>query len=177
MTPSAFFATAAHVSTPDRAALATPIVSSSPNPAMRPGARAIPQIAAGDRSAIHVQCYDPIRRSLHMHNLFAIAIAFVLAALATPLHAQHNHGSMSSTPAASTPAASALSEGEVRRIDKAGGTITLKHGPLANVDMPPMTMSFTVKDRAAIDKVKVGDKVRFRVEKEGTDYVVTRLEK
>lgn len=110
-----------------------------------------------------------------MYKTPAIVAAFVLSA--TPVFAQHNHGAPSSTAAAATPAASALSEGEVRRLDKAAGTITLKHGPLVNVDMPPMTMSFAVKDRAALDKVKVGDKVRFRVEKEGPDYVVTRLEK
>ena len=103
-------------------------------------------------------------------------IAFLVSTLviAAPMHAQHNHGSA----AAASPAASTtLSEGEVRRIDKSAGTVTLKHGPLANLDMPPMTMSFAVKDRAALDTVKVGDKVRFRVEKEGTDYVVTRIVK
>jgi Cu/Ag efflux protein CusF len=110
-----------------------------------------------------------------MHKPFAV-IAAILAIAAAPAFAQHNHATPVSAPAAA-PAASALSEGEVRRVDKAGGTITIKHGPLVNVDMPPMTMSFAVKDRAALDKVKVGDKVRFRVEKEGTDYVVTRLEK
>jgi Cu(I)/Ag(I) efflux system protein CusF len=110
-----------------------------------------------------------------MYRSLAIAAAFILSA--APVFAQHNHGAPSSTVAASAPAASALSEGEVRRLDKAAGTITLRHGPLVNVDMPPMTMSFAVKDRAALDKIKVGDKVRFRIEKEGADYVVTRLEK
>lgn len=112
-----------------------------------------------------------------MHKSFVAFTAALLTVAAAPAFAQHNHGTTAAAPAATTPAASALSEGEVRRIDKAGGTVTLKHGPLVNVDMPAMTMSFTVKDRAALDKVKVGDKVRFRVEKEGTDYVVTRLEK
>ncbi len=109
-----------------------------------------------------------------MHTPFAV-IAAVLVIAAVPALAQHNHGAPSSAPAAAS-SQTALSEGEVRRIDKTAGTITIKHGPLANVDMPPMTMSFAVKDRAALDKVKVGDKVRFRVEKEGTGYVVTRLE-
>ncbi len=95
--------------------------------------------------------------------------------LAAPLHAQHaGHGTSAATPAS---ASAALSEGEVRRIDKGAGKVTLKHGPLANLDMPPMTMAFDVRDRAALDKLQVGDKVRFRVEKEGASYVVTRIEK
>ena len=109
-----------------------------------------------------------------MRTPIALAAAAALTFAAAPVHAQHNHGSAAATPVASS---SALSEGEVRRIDKAAGTVTLKHGPLANVDMPAMTMAFDVKDRTALDKLKVGDKVRFRVEKEGPNYVVTRIEK
>jgi Cu/Ag efflux protein CusF len=103
-----------------------------------------------------------------------VAIAS-LALFAAPLHAQHgSHGTAAAAPAT---ASAALSEGEVRRIDKGAGKITLKHGPLANLDMPPMTMTFDVRDRAALDKLQVGDKVRFRAEKDGTQYVVTRIEK
>lgn len=67
-------------------------------------------------------------------------------------------------------------EGEVRKIDKAAGKITLKHGEIKNLDMPPMTMVFTAKDPALLDKVKAGDKVKFHAEKEGGQYVVTELE-
>jgi Cu(I)/Ag(I) efflux system protein CusF len=111
-----------------------------------------------------------------MHMPYVLIAAAGLALAAAPIQAQHNHGADTT---ASTPAGSsaALSEGEVRRIDKPGGTVTLKHGPLVNVDMPAMTMSFDVKDRAALDRLKVGDKVHFRVEKEGANYVVTRIEK
>lgn len=57
-----------------------------------------------------------------------------------------------------------LTDGEVRKIDKENGKITLKHGPIKNLDMPGMTMVFQVKDKALLDRVKVGDKVRFRAE-------------
>ncbi len=73
--------------------------------------------------------------------------------------------------------AAALAEGEVRKVDKAQGKLTLRHGPISNLDMPPMTMVFQAKDPAVLDQVKVGDKVRFRAEKEGSTYVVTRVEK
>lgn len=70
----------------------------------------------------------------------------------------------------------ALSDGEVRRIDVTLGRITLRHGPLRNLDMPPMTMVFNVQDKALISALKVGDKVRFRAVEQGGKYVVTHIE-
>ncbi|WP_374667490.1 copper-binding protein [Ramlibacter sp.] len=67
-------------------------------------------------------------------------------------------------------------EAEVRKVDKSAGKITLKHGEIKNLDMPPMTMVFEVKDRAWLDKVKAGDKVTFTAAKEGGQYVVTSLQ-
>ncbi|MES2936555.1 MAG: copper-binding protein [Pseudomonadota bacterium] len=67
-------------------------------------------------------------------------------------------------------------EGEVRKIDRSTGKITLKHGEIRNLEMPPMTMVFTAKNPALLDKVQVGDKVKFHAEKEGAQYVVTQLE-
>lgn len=67
-------------------------------------------------------------------------------------------------------------EAEVRKIDKSAGKITLKHGEIKSLDMPPMTMVFEVKDRALLDKVKAGDKVTFTAAKEGGQYVVTSLQ-
>jgi Cu(I)/Ag(I) efflux system protein CusF len=70
----------------------------------------------------------------------------------------------------------ALSEGEVRKVDKSAKKITIKHGPLANLDMPPMTMVFQVTDPAMLEQVKAGDKVKFQAEKIGAAYTVTRIE-
>ena len=69
-----------------------------------------------------------------------------------------------------------LSEGEIRKVDKSAAKLTIRHGALKNLDMPPMTMVFQVKDKAWLDKLKAGDKVRFQAEKQGTDYVVTVIE-
>jgi len=67
--------------------------------------------------------------------------------------------------AASTVAAPAakptLTDGEVRKVDKAAGKITLKHGEIKNLGMPPMSMVFQVTSPALLDQVKAGDKVRF----------------
>lgn len=72
--------------------------------------------------------------------------------------------------------AAALSEATVKKVEKAEGRVTLSHGPIVNLGMPPMTMMFKVKDAAMLKKVKVGDKVRFRAEEVGGAYVVVRIE-
>ncbi len=69
-----------------------------------------------------------------------------------------------------------LSEGEIRRIDKDTGKMTIRHGPLVNLDMPAMTMVFVAGDQAMLDQVKVGDKVRFQAEKVGSQYTVTKIQ-
>lgn len=69
-----------------------------------------------------------------------------------------------------------LTEGEVRKVDKAAKKVTLKHGPIKNLDMPAMTMVFQVKDPTMLDKVKAGDKVLFSADKVGGTYTVTRIE-
>ena len=73
-------------------------------------------------------------------------------------------------------AADALSDGEVRKINKETGKITIKHGPIKNLDMPPMNMVFTAKDKALLDKVKVGDKIRFVAADEGGKMIVTDIQ-
>lgn len=71
--------------------------------------------------------------------------------------------------------AGATVDGEVRKIDKEAGKITLKHGPIPNLDMPGMTMVFRVKDPAMLDSVKAGDKVRFSAEKVAGALTVIQL--
>ncbi len=69
-----------------------------------------------------------------------------------------------------------LADGEVRRVDRDAKKITLRHGPIASIDMPPMTMVFQVKDPAMLGGLKQGDKVKFSAEKIDGAYVVTRIE-
>ncbi len=72
--------------------------------------------------------------------------------------------------------AQAMSDGEVKKVDAANGKLTLKHGEITNLDMPPMTMVFAVDDSAVLGRLKPGDKVRFRAEKLGSKYTVTAIE-
>ena len=92
------------------------------------------------------------------------------ASVATP-------GGFVVSPAASGAAAAAvdMTEGEVRKVDKATGKVTLKHGEIKNLDMPAMTMVFQVKPPAALASLKAGDKVRFKAEKAGSALVVTDI--
>ena len=78
--------------------------------------------------------------------------------------------------AAGTKADQVLSEGQVRKVDKETGKLTIKHGPLVNLDMPAMTMVFRVQNPAMLDEVKVGDAIRFKAEQVDGNLTVTQLQ-
>lgn len=108
---------------------------------------------------------------------FLAAIAF-----AAPLHAEPvppaMHGEAMHAEAMIDGAAmqQAMSDGVVRKIDAGAGKITLRHGPIANLDMPPMTMVFRVQRAELLDAVKVGDAVKFRAEEIDGALTVTAIE-
>lgn len=80
------------------------------------------------------------------------------------------------TPAASGDSAQELSEGEVTRWDARSNKITLRHGEIKNLAMPPMTMVFTLREPSQAVQLKPGDKVRFRAERVQGAFVITRIE-
>lgn len=114
-----------------------------------------------------------------MRSMFialSLALAAALPAAAQPkadAHAGH-HGAASAS--ASAPGAGELADGEVRRVDLDGTRLTLKHGEIKSLDMPPMTMVFGVRDKALLDGVKAGDKVRFRAVIDAGKYTITELQ-
>ena len=69
-----------------------------------------------------------------------------------------------------------MTDGEVRKVNKEGGTLTLKHGDIKNLDMPGMTMVFAVKDKAMLDKVKAGDKIKFKAINDAGKFTVTEVQ-
>ena len=99
-----------------------------------------------------------------MKTILALALALCLAVPSLPA-AAGNHQ-----------AATGTAEGVVRKIDKDAGKITIRHGPIAGLDMPAMSMVFRAKEAALLDKVKVGDKVRFGVLHDKGAYIVTGIE-
>ena len=66
-------------------------------------------------------------------------------------------------------------EGEVRRVDQTAGKVTLRHGEIKQLEMPPMTMVFEVREKSLLEGVKAGDKVRFKVINENGKMIVTEL--
>jgi Cu(I)/Ag(I) efflux system periplasmic protein CusF len=78
--------------------------------------------------------------------------------------------------AAACAAAAPASDGEVRKVDREQGKVTLRHGPLQNLDMPAMTMVFKVADPKTLDGLNEGDKVKFTAEKVNGAITVTAIE-
>ena len=74
-------------------------------------------------------------------------------------------------------AAAPMTEGEIRKVDKDAGKLTIKHGPLENLGMPAMTMVYRVKDPAMLEQVKPGDRINFVAEEIGGLLTVTRMER
>ncbi|MDP1840318.1 MAG: copper-binding protein [Reyranella sp.] len=66
---------------------------------------------------------------------------------------------------------------EVVKVDKSAGKVTLKHGPIKNLDMDSMTMVFRVVDPAMLDKVKAGDKIEFEADRVNGAITVTKIGK
>lgn len=107
--------------------------------------------------------------------------AALLVAGATGAQAQAAAPSSGADHAAHHPApaqaSASLSEGEVRKVDKEQGKLTLRHGPLENLGMPPMTMVFKVSDAKLLEGLAQGDKVKFTADKVNGAYTVTALQK
>lgn len=99
--------------------------------------------------------------------ILAAAMATSFAAVGSLAHAQQ---------ASDTAAQTAMSDGEIKKVDKDAGKLTIKHGELKNLGMPGMTMVFKAKDAGMLEKVKEGDKVRFVAEKVGGALTVTSIE-
>lgn len=98
-----------------------------------------------------------LQRRRFVHQAVGAAIALVLLVPGLPARAQE------------------WIEAEVRRVDKEGLRLTLKHGEIKSLDMPAMTMAFRVRDKATLDGLNVGDRVRVQVLRESGQFVVVAL--
>ncbi len=114
-----------------------------------------------------------------MKHLF-VASAALAAVFGAPAFAGDDMAgiNMSAKPsAAKASSKTALTDAEVKKVDAATGMVTLKHGALENVGMPPMTMAFKAKDAAMVKQVHEGDKVKVRVENVDGNLTIVKLEK
>jgi Cu/Ag efflux protein CusF len=103
----------------------------------------------------------------------SLAVALVVAAILASAYAQAAPEAQGSGEAT---AAAPMADGEVRKVDKDAGKVTLKHGPLSNLDMPGMTMVFKAADPNMLDGLKEGDQVRFSADRINGAISVTRIE-
>lgn len=99
---------------------------------------------------------------------YALIAAVLTASVPLAVQAQTDTAAAASAP---------LSTGVVKKVDKAQGKITIKHGPLENLGMPGMTMVFHMADPRMLATVNEGDQIRFTAEKANGALTVTRLEK
>ena len=102
-------------------------------------------------------------------TLLAALTLALLAPLGVHADDKHHAGSAAAT-------ATDMTEGEVRKIDLDTGKVTLKHADIKSLDMPAMTMVFVVKDKALLDKLKMGDKVRFKAVNDAGKFTVTDIQ-
>jgi Cu/Ag efflux protein CusF len=113
--------------------------------------------------------------------LLASALGSVLAQAPAPADDHESHhpaaapAAQGATDSTSTDQ-SELSEGEITRWDPRTLKVTLRHGEIKNLAMPPMTMVFRVNDASMLAPFRPGDKVRFQVERRSTGYFITRME-
>lgn len=65
--------------------------------------------------------------------------------------------------------------GTVTKVDPTKATVTIQHGPVQTMNWPAMTMTFNLKDKTMLDKVKQGQKVEFSFVQSGKDYTITEV--
>jgi Cu/Ag efflux protein CusF len=109
-------------------------------------------------------------------TLSTLLMSLTLAAPAFAQQKADDHSAHHPAAAATAPATGDMTDAEVRKVDKDAAKLTLKHGEIKSLEMPPMTMVFTVKDKAMLDQLKAGDKVRFRAVNEAGKYTVTDIQ-
>ena len=109
-------------------------------------------------------------------NPILIAVLLLGAGLAFHAGADVSPKQLAQNDAAAA-ASAEWTAGEVRKFDKEAGTVTIKHGQIPKLDMPPMIMAYRVKDKAMLDHLKPGDKISFDVDRVDGKYTVTGLKK
>lgn len=125
-------------------------------------------------------------RHLIIRSIFAGALSLAALTATAADHMAPGKGaamapsSSQTTPTAASTASGAsaavMADGVIRKIDKDTKKVTIKHGEIANLQMPGMTMVFQVRNAALLDKIQVGDKVKFHAEKQDGAIVVTDVQ-
>lgn len=113
----------------------------------------------------------------YFNLLASVAVSSALFMAGANASAQtHEHAGHEMANATQDAADTALSVGEIKKVDRDTGKLTIQHGPLANLNMPGMTMVFKAQNPSMLDQVRVGESVRFRAESLNGSLTVTRLD-
>ena len=106
-----------------------------------------------------------------------ITVSAAASAWAQDAHSAHGaHDAHAAHGAPQAGAAASMVAGEIKKVDKDAGKITIRHGEIKNLGMAAMTMVFRVKDPAMLDQVKAGDKVNFIADKINSAITVVKME-
>jgi len=139
--------------------------------------RELNTLRSGLLFSVKKQSVTQLTKVYIMKRITLILASTIFSLTALPLGAQTtDHSAHHPEPAKVAQAAAPMTDGEVRKVDMETKKITIRHGAIENLGMPPMTMVFQVKDPALLDQVKAGDKIRFNAEKSGGAFTVTRIE-
>ena len=95
----------------------------------------------------------------NLRTLFAAMFVVMFATAAAPLYAADAYAA----------------SGKVNSVDLDGAQVNITHGPIKGLGWPGMTMTFPVKERAQLGKIKPGEEVDFKLAKEGERYVITDI--
>ncbi len=113
----------------------------------------------------------------YFNLLASVAVSSALFMAGANVNAQtQEHAGHDMASATPDSADTALSAGEIKKVDRDTGKLTIKHGALTNLNMPGMTMAFKVQNPSMLDQVKAGDNIHFRVENLNGSLTVTKLE-
>ena len=98
-----------------------------------------------------------------MSNLkLSIVFALLLACWLAPHPVCAQTGAATGERPATVQARADLTTGEVRKVDKENGKVTIRHERIVNLNMPPMTMVFRVADKGMLNTLRPGDRILFR---------------
>lgn len=112
-----------------------------------------------------------------MKILFALAVALICSVPIERAHAGGDHGHHRHESVAGLPTSGVDSTvGEINRIDLPAGRVFIKHGDMRNIGILAMLMVFDVKDPTMLERVRVGDKVAFTVQRDGQQLTVIKID-
>ena len=142
-------------------------------------------LVAKDGNTTTYQRYSQGMTMKNLKKLTAAATTALVVTLAPAVQAQSTMAGVKTAQAtaattaattATTTTAPDMTDGEVRKIDMQAGKLRLKHGEIKNLDMPGMTMVFVVKDKAMLDTLNTGDKVKFKAINDAGKFTVTEIQ-